>query len=84
MTKNQGFFLYDYLDNLWVAVKANFGGKPNLLAKSNTKQIVVFTWLLVGSIVWMAYRASFTSVLSIIKLQLPFNDLESLSKSDYK
>ena len=74
----------EYFKNLWIAVKANAGGKPSKIEKNTTYQIVLFHCLLVGSVIWMAYRASFTSELSVRKLKLPFNDLESLSKSNYK
>ena len=72
--------------NLWFAFKANFGGKPSfaLADKSFTLQIILFTCLLVGSVVWMAYRASLTSELSIRRVKKPFNSLESLLETDYK
>ena len=82
--KNKGFILMEYLKNLWIAVKANAGGKPSKIENNTVYQIVLFHCLLVGSVVWMAYRASFTSELSVTKLILPFHDLESLSKSNYK
>ena len=83
-TKNKGFLLMEYFKNLWIAVKANAGGKPSKIEKNFTYQIVLFHCLLVGSVIWMAYRASFTSELSVRKLKFPFNDLESLSKTNYK
>ena len=72
--------------NLWVAFKANFGGKPSfaLADKSVTIQIILFTCLLVGSVIWMAYRASLTSELSVRRVSKPFDSLESLLESDYK
>ena len=72
--------------NLWVAFKANFGGKPSfaLADKSVTLQIILFTCLLVGSVIWMAYRASLTSELSVRRVSKPFDSLESLLESDYK
>ena len=72
--------------NLWVAFKANFGGKPPfaLAHKSVTLQIILFTCLLVGSVIWMAYRGSLTSELSVRRVIKPFNSLESLLESDYK
>ena len=83
-TKDHDFFLNHYLTNLWVAFKANAGGKPSSIKKITSYKIVLFDCLLVGSVVWMAYRASFTSELSVVKLKLPFNDLESLLKTDFK
>ena len=72
--------------NLWIAFRANFGGKTTfaLAHKSVTIQIVLFTCLLVGSVIWMAYRASLTSELSVRRVSKPFDSLESLLESDYK
>ena len=83
-SKDQGFTPMNFLTNLWVALKANAGGKPSKLQKTTVHRIVLFDCLLVGSVIWMAYRASLTSELSVAKLKLPFNDLGSLSKTDYK
>ena len=74
----------DYAGNFWLALKANLGGKPSSSPKSATHRITLFICLLGGSVIWMAYRASFTSELSVVKLDLPFNDLESLSTTNYK
>lgn len=69
----------------WIAFKANFGGKPSKInAKNNAYQIGIFICLLAGSIFWIAYRASLTSELSVVRLKPPFNNLESLLKSDYR
>ena len=83
-SKDQKFTPMHFFANLWVAIKANAGGKPSKLQKNTIHQIVLFDCLLVGSVIWMAYRASFTSELSVKKLKLPFNDLESLSKTGYR
>jgi hypothetical protein len=77
--------IFNFLKNLWVTFKANFGGKPNYSVPANTThKIIMFECLLVGSIIWMAYRASLTSELSVKKMKLPFNSLESLLTSDYE
>ena len=73
-----------FTSNLWIAFKANFGGKPSFVHKSFTLQIILFTCLLVGSVIWMAYRASLTSELSVRRVSKPFDSLESLLESDYK
>ena len=77
-------YLTDFLTNLWVAFKANIGGKPSKVPKNIVHRIIMFDCLLVGMIVWIAYRASLTSELSVTDLKFPFNDLESLLKTDYK
>ena len=81
---NWNHFVLKYLENFWVAIKTNLGGKPSSILNINSHTTVMFFSLLGGSIVWMHYRASFTSHLSITKFKLPFNDLESFSQSDYK
>ena len=83
-TVNQNHIVLRYLENFWVAIKANLGGKPSSILNINSYKTVLFFCLLGGSIVWMHYRASFTSHLSIAKFKLPFKDLESFSQSDYK
>ena len=83
-SKDQEFTPMIFFTNLWITLKANAGGKPSKLQKNTIYRIVLFDCLLVGSVIWMAYRASLTSELSVAKLKLPFNDLESLSKTDYK
>jgi hypothetical protein len=52
-------------------------------------KFVTFRWtlfncLLVGSLVWISYRAALTSELSVIKTKLPFTDLKSLAETDYR
>ena len=83
-TSGESLCLANYLKNLWVALKSNLGGEHSSVIKNFIYDIVLFDCLLVGSVVWMAYQASLTSELSVIKLKLPFNDLETLYKSDYK
>ena len=71
---------------LWTTFTANFGGKPSKPPdKSNAPQrILVFTYLLAGSIMWMSYRASMTSELSVQHKTMPFNNIEGLLDSDYR
>ena len=83
-SQSQKLFFKNLLTNLWIALKANFGGKPGSIIKNNAYQILIFSCLLVGSIFWMAYRASLTSELAVVNFKLPFNDLESLLVSDYR
>ena len=78
------FFFKEYSKNVWVSIKANFGGEPELAHENAVFKIILFSCSLVGVIVWGAYQASLTSELSIIKAKLPFIDLETLYKSDYK
>ena len=81
--RNQ-FSYVNYLENLWIAFKANFGGKPSSIHENNSYKISIFSCLLVGSIVWIAYRAEIISELSVLKVKMPFDSLEDLSKSNYR
>ena len=82
---NESFMiLKNLMDYLWFAFKANFGGSSNQVHQNFSSRIVTFTCLFIGSLIWMLYRASVTSVLSAEKIKLPFTDLERLFKSDYE
>jgi len=83
LTKDKFWFVI-YLKNLWISMKANAGGKPSSVKKNESYRIVLFVCLFIGAIVWIAFRASFTSELAVIKLKLPFNDLESLYQSNFR
>ena len=64
---------------------ANFGGRPFPLKIDilNSYKSLVFTSLLGGVIIWIFYRGQLTSKLSVKLKKYPFNDLESLSKTNY-
>ena len=78
------FSSVNYLKNLWLAFKANFGGKPSSIHEISSYKISIFYCLLVGSIVWIAYRAEIISQLSVLRVKMPFDSLEDLSKSNYR
>jgi len=63
----------------------NFGGRyfPLKIDMPNSYRSLVFTSLLGGVVIWMFYRGQLTSKLSINLKKYPFNDLESLSKTNY-
>ena len=65
-------------------MRINFGGEPGHEHKNLTLKIIFLTCLFAGIIIWGAYQASLTSELSVVKLKLPFNDLESLYDSSYR
>ena len=83
-TSDKNHFFNEYPKNIWVSIKANFGGEPELALDNAVFKIILFSCSLVGVIIWGAYQASLTSELSVIKLKLPFIDLETLYESDYK
>ena len=63
----------------------NFGGKPltSNINHTNNYKTIMFSALLSGLVIWISYRASLTSELSVVFKKYPFNDLDSLSKSNY-
>ena len=78
------FSYMNYLENLWLAFKANFGGKPSSIHQNNSYKIIIFYCLLAGSIVWIAYRAEIMSQLSVPKVKKPFDSLEDLLTTNYR
>ena len=71
---------------LWISFVAFFGGKPNgtpVDAKRSYKAIMIVS-LIGGLIIWIAFRASMTSELAIVLRQLPFNDMLSFSKTNWR
>ena len=78
--------LIDMADTLWSSLIAFLGGKPSntIVDGKQSYKIVVFTSLIIGTIVWAFYRSQMNAVLSIRSETLPFNDLKSLAKTDWR
>ena len=78
--------ILEFLSAIWTSVIAYFGGKPT--KKSVDTQIpykiIVFTSLLGGSLIWIAYRSYLTSQLSLKRIELPFKDMKSFSKTNWR
>ncbi len=69
----------------WMTFSANFGGKPKnpLPKKVASNRVILFTCLIVGTVIWIGYRASLTSELSVTEISYPFNSPESILGTDY-
>ena len=69
-----------WCENFSFAFAANFGGRfaADKVGHSDKERVFILTVLFFGSIVFMAYKASLTSHLSVVKYKLPFHSLESL------
>ena len=69
----------------WTSLMANFGGSSfeAKVINYNSFKGLIFISLIGGSIIWTAYSASLVSALSVKVIKFPFNDLESLSKTEY-
>ena len=67
-------------------MSSNFGGKPKdpmPSSHTDTNKMLLFSTLIVGTVIFMGYRAAIISELSTEVKQYPFNSLESLLASDY-
>ena len=71
---------------VWTSFIAFFGGKPSgtpVDGKRSYKAIVLVS-LVGGLVIWIAFRASLTSELAIVATKLPFNDMLSLSQTNWR
>ncbi len=74
---------------LWTTAAANFGWcshSPSACQPCccNSLRFLLFSVAFVGNVMFMSYQSSLTSSLSIVKLKLPFEDLDGLIVSGYK
>ena len=72
----------------WINLMSNFGGNANIKMISTywsmtSNRCIIFTCLMSGTIMWMAYRASLTTELTTVTMKYPFNSLETLLDTDY-
>ncbi len=79
-------FLGGVVKNSYAVFVSNFGMKSPLMELSSgtsTRILVLFVFM-TGNVMFMAYRASLTSELSVRKYTSPFNNFEELLDSDYR
>ena len=71
---------------LWYSSTVYFGGKPSGTAidSKRTYKFIVFVFLLGGIIIWISYRSFLTAELAINIKKYPFNDMHSLSKTNWR
>jgi len=72
------------IENVWFGLAVNFGGKPVKIIGKVSHKVAMISILLGGTVMWIGYRSSLTSELSVAVRKLPFQNLEELSRSDYK
>ena len=78
--------VHEFFGFVWTSLIAFFGGEPSETAidgKRSYKTIVMVS-LLGGSVIWIAFNAALTSELAIVVEKMPFNDFESLSKTNWR
>lgn len=77
--------VFQMAPSAWMVFGSYFGRKPtNPVKKYEGVKIMVFSILLTGNVVFMSYRASITSELSVWELRLPFRNLWELLQSNFK
>ncbi len=61
-------------------------GKPRnpLSRNTSSNRLVLFTTLIVGTVIWIGYRASITSELATRTVAYPFTSMDSFLGSDYQ
>jgi hypothetical protein len=70
----------------WCVFITSFGKSLNLETQRSTGswRLLIFLTCLSGNIIFMAYKASLTTQLSLRFPHLPFHNLEQLSETDYR
>ena len=71
---------------LWYSSTVYFGGEPSGTAidSKRTYKFIVFVSLLGGIIIWIAYQSCLTAKLAVDIKKYPFNDIYSLSKTNWR
>jgi hypothetical protein len=71
---------------LWIAFVSNFGRSPESIPgeKNWTGRILRFNVLLVGTVVFLSYQASLTSILTARQKIVPFDSQETFLQTNYK
>ena len=70
----------------WTSFTACLGGKPasTTIESMKSYKMTVFTSLLSGLVIWIAYRSHLTAELSVVIHKNPFDSLEELSKTNWR
>ena len=75
----------DIFGTLWASSAVFFGGDFDANgSQRKTHKFMIFLTLFGGNIIWMGYQASLTVELSAPSNKLPFTDLDSFLKTDWK
>lgn len=72
---------------MWAAFSSYFGMRPDLSGPAfgtTSINIIVFFMSLVGTLIFMCYRAALTSELSVETIQPPFANVDEFIASDYR
>ena len=71
---------------LWYSSTVYFGGEPSGTAIDSKRpyKLIVFISLLGGIIIWISYQSCLTAKLAVDIKKYPFNDIYSLSKTNWR
>lgn len=72
--------------SFWSTLSVTFGRRilTTDAKDTNAFRILCFSIAMSGTCVFIAYRAALTTELSTVKVKMPFHDLHSLARTDYK
>ena len=79
--------LKDCMRIMVITIQTNFGsGNFNSLPKLSMEapRLIIITALLMGNIIWLSYNGSLLSALITPSVIKPFDDLESLAKTNFR
>ena len=78
--------LSNILGFVWTSFIAYLGSKPKETQIDSKKsyKVLVFVSLLSGTVVWIAYKSYLKAEFAVSLKKHPFNDMESLSKTDWR
>ena len=79
-------FIYNTCQDLWLVFSLFVGNSPSFKGLKLTESIksYFFVTCLLGSFIFMCYRSSLTSELSVRRIRDPFNGLKGLIDSNFK
>ena len=78
--------LLNFLGFVWTSFIAHLGSKPKetLIDSKKSYKVLVFISLVSGMVVWIAYKSFLKAEFAVSLKKHPFNDMESLSKTDWR
>ena len=78
--------LMTMINFFWTSFSTMIGGEESNTSIDERKsyKVTSFISLLGGMIIWIAYQSFLTAELAIVSNKFPFNDIESLSRTDFK
>ena len=80
----KSFFMNSY-KYFWDSLRPFFGGSSSSESSSSgSYNAIIMTTLLSGYIIWIAYNASLTSELMVVKETFPFKDMDTIPSPNWR